>query len=122
MNLKLPWFVGYAAIQSNLSLEEVGQLLTEKVFAGLEFSGKELEIHEEVPAIFIQQPLMGLKVILEGYSGFEKNTQFGLSVAPWITFDEFDSDTIRLDHYLIELLKISLNDVKDKIKVLDYQK
>jgi hypothetical protein len=122
MNLKIPWFVGYASMQSALSLEEVGELLSEKVFGGLKFSGRELEIHEEVPAIFIQEPIMGLKVVLEGYSGFDENVHFHLSVAPWITFDEFDEETIRLDHYLVELLKISLKELKDKIVVLDYQK
>jgi hypothetical protein len=59
MKLKLPWFVGYAGMQSNLSLEEVGKILSDRVFGGLEFSGRDLEIHEEVPAIFIQEPIMG---------------------------------------------------------------
>jgi hypothetical protein len=121
MNSKLPFFVGYASLQSNLKLEEVGVILSEKIFAGLKFSGKELEIHEEVPAIFIQEPVMGLKVVLDGFSGLEQDKYFTLSIEPWISFDEAESKTIRLNNYLIELLKVSLKDIKGIVVMLDYE-
>jgi hypothetical protein len=121
MKSKLPFFVGYASLQSNMTLEEVGLILSEKIFAGLKFSGKELEIHEEVPAIFIQEPVMGLKIILDGFSGLEQDKYFTLSIGPWISFNEAESITIRLDNYLRELLKVSLKDVNDVVVMVDYE-
>jgi hypothetical protein len=59
-------------------------------------------------------------VILDGFSGFDKNLHFSLSVAPWISFDEFDAETVRLDSYLVELLKKSLKELGDTIVVLDH--
>jgi len=114
----LPFFVGYVSLQSNLALEEVGEMLSEKIFAGLKFSGKELEIHEEIPAIFIQQPIMGLKVILDGFSGLEEDKHFTLSIMPWITLDAEQENSIRLDNYLIELFKVSLKEYSDIVIIL----
>lgn len=49
---------GYCKIWSELSLENLGAILSERVFCKIPFGGREEDIHEEVPAIFIQQPFL----------------------------------------------------------------
>ena len=113
MITKVPYILGYVSLKSNLTLEEVGKVLSDKVFGGLQFGGKDLDIHEEIPAIFIQAPIMGLKIILEGYSGLEENNHFTLSVRPWMTLSEFEHEEVNLNQYLIALLKTSLKGETD---------
>ncbi|WP_052324287.1 hypothetical protein [Flavihumibacter sp. ZG627] len=113
-----PFIVGYVSLKSELSLEELAVILSQKLFGGLEFGGKELEIHEEVPAIFLNEPILGLKVVLEGYSGFEDESHFTLSVSPWITLSDIERIDMRIDDYLVGLLKVQLKDI-DSIKILE---
>lgn len=119
MNKSVPFFVGYASLQSSLSLEEVGEILSREVFGGLSFGGKELDIHEEIPAVFIQNSFMGLKVVLDGYSGFGQDEYFTLSVGSSISFKNVESETVSLDDYLFNLLKIALKDV-EALMVIDF--
>jgi hypothetical protein len=118
MITEIPFIVGYATLQSDLSIEEVGLLLSSKIFGGLEFSGKHLEIHEEIPAIFINTLLLGLRIVLDGYSGFGPDQNFTLPISPWITFAGKKYEEVRLDGYLTELLRNQLADNKEII-VLD---
>ncbi len=113
-----PFIVGYVSFKSELSLEKVGTILSQKLFGGLEFGGKELEIHEEVPAIFLDEPILGLKVVLDGYSGFEGENHFTLSISPWIPLPDIERMEVRIDDYLVEILKSQL-DGTDSIKVLE---
>ena len=108
MSEKVPFIVGYASLKSSLTIEEVGEILSNKVFGGLKFGGKELEIYEEVPAIFIQEPIMGLKIVLDGYSGFDEDSGFNLSVGPWLILEGFLREDVRIDNYLQQLLKALL--------------
>jgi len=52
--------------KSNLDIIKVGELLSNYLFGQLKFSGLEECIHEEVPAVYIDEMLMGLQVILDG--------------------------------------------------------
>lgn len=110
------FFVGYVALRSALTLEEVGDVLSQRIFVGLKFGGKDLEIHEEIPAIFIQESIMGLKVVLDGYSGTDEGRWFTLSGSPNGSI-EYDKVQTRLDNYLYQLLKKELAEVKE-IEVL----
>src|SRR5436190_22655901 len=112
------FIVGYATLKSELTLEEVAGILSDNLFGGLEFGGKELEIHEEVPAVFLNQPILGLKVVLDGYSGFEEENHFTLSIGPWIPLPGIERTEVRIDYYLIELLKNQLKDF-DSIKIVE---
>ncbi|MED1786881.1 hypothetical protein P4V47_05060 [Brevibacillus laterosporus] len=78
----VPFLVGTVAFQSNQSLEEVGKLISERLFGGLQFGGKEEYIHEEIPAIYISELILGLRVILSGYSGFGEEDWFVLKLGP----------------------------------------
>ncbi|WP_437395120.1 hypothetical protein [Flagellimonas lutimaris] len=119
-----PNFLGYISLQSTLSLEELGEILSEKIFAGVKFGGKEKSIHEEIPAIFIEQPIMGLLVILDGYSGFEKGNWFTLHIQQWGEFGRYMYENklltskVRLDFYLYYLMKQRLQEYSE-IKIME---
>lgn len=53
------------AFQAKGSLEEIGGYLSKQVFGGLPFGGKDACIHEEIPAVFIGEPIMGMQVVLD---------------------------------------------------------
>jgi len=110
----IPFFTGHVNMQSDLPIEEVGKEVSKILFGGLEFGGKELEICEEVPAIFIQSAILGLQVILQGTSGFDKINGYYLSITP---LDNIVSDKKRskfgLENYLYELLKVGLFETPD---------
>ncbi|MDS0526555.1 hypothetical protein NNC19_12760 [Clostridium sp. SHJSY1] len=78
--MKIPDIKGGAAFQTDKSLEEAGEIISKKLFGGLEFQGKELSIYEEVPAIFIKNQILGLSVILNGYSGYGEDERFILEI------------------------------------------
>ena len=113
----VPFIVGYASVQSHLSLEEVAELFSGKIFGGLAFGGKDLEIYEEVPAVFLDMPILGLRVVLSGYSGFEEDQNYTLSVSPWFNFDYAMQVDVRIDSYLTCLFNEVLKDMED-VKVL----
>jgi hypothetical protein len=105
-------------MQSDLSLEALASILSEKLFGGLVFGGRELEIHEEVPAVFIDAPLIGMKIVLDAYSGLNEENYFTLSISPFVTFVKEDKFDVRIDEYLICLLKDALHDI-DNIRVIE---
>jgi len=107
--------VGDVSLKSNLTLEEVGEILSRKVFGGLPFEGREKHIHEEIPAIYIASPIIGLRIVLDGYSGFDEDAGFTVEIMPWIRAKDAPSETVNLDGYLAQILKIQLEGVKDII-------
>lgn len=78
----VPYLEGIVAFQSNQSLEEVGKLISERLFGGFQFGGKEEYIYEEIPAIYISELIIGLRVILSGYNGFDEDERFVLELGP----------------------------------------
>lgn len=57
------------ALESDKSLEEVGHLIAERLVGGIPFGGKERYIYDEVPAIYAQHDVLGLRIILQGFGG-----------------------------------------------------
>lgn len=53
------------AFESDYGLEEIADILSKRMFGGIPFGGLSECIHEEVPAVFIREALMGMQVILE---------------------------------------------------------
>jgi hypothetical protein len=115
--MKLPYLIGNAIIKSDLSIEDVGEIISNKMFGGLKFGGKELNIHEEIPAIFIQNDILGLQIVLDGYPGLNEDDGYSLSISPGSNFPQGDTDNINMDDFLRELLKITLVDSKKIIVV-----
>ena len=56
---------------------------------------------------------VGLKIILDGYSGFGDDQSFNLSISPWISIEHVEREDVRLDNYLFHLLQVELKDVED---------
>lgn len=106
-----------------LSLEEVAVILCQKIFAGAEFGGKEKAIRDEVPAVFIDRPFMGLRVILMGYSGLEEDKGFTVSIEPsagfgtYLYLKKIEEIRVDMDDYLYHLFAEALQGNSD-IQVL----
>jgi hypothetical protein len=56
-------------IWSNKSLEEVAEIVSSRVLAGIPFIGRDEYIYDEVPAIYAKQNPLGLRIILQGHGG-----------------------------------------------------
>ena len=112
-NKKIPYIWGTGVILSDLSLEEVAEIISERLFDGLPFGGKEECIYEEVPAVYIALPIMGFKIILStGHAN-----SYNLEVKPYELFrrhiykNNIPEERISFDTYLYHLLKYELEDV-----------
>lgn len=66
-------------LRSDKSLEEVGKIVSKELFSGLEFGGKDKFIRDEIPAIYIENSVLGLAVILQGVDG---DGVFALDIYP----------------------------------------
>lgn len=107
--------LGTGIMKTNLSLEELAKIISDQLFGGKRFGGKERSIWEEVPAVFINEPILGLLVILgEGRSDEESRNCFVLKINTWGDLDRYSyhnkipEKRIRLDGYLYHLLKFGL--------------
>jgi hypothetical protein len=79
--LLLHRFIGAVVIKTNLSIEELGSLLSTKILGGLALGGKELEIHEEIPCIFLAENVLGFRIELDGNPGFKEETFYSFQVS-----------------------------------------
>lgn len=118
MTNNVPFLVGYAMMKSNLKIEEVGEILSNRLFGDLKFEGKEKNIYDEVPAMYVESDIIGLRFILSGYSGMGESERFILEISPIHIFKDIDQKEYRLDRYLTLLLKDVLVDVQE-IQVMD---
>ena len=103
--VKIPFFTCALPIQSDKSLEEVGEILSRVLFGGLPFGGKDKFIRDEIPAIYIDQDLIGLRVILYGYGGEDG---FILEIYPSSHIDSLQNDEYseyKLDRYIANILR-----------------
>ncbi len=105
-------------MQSNLEIEEVGDILSQVLFGGVKLGGKDERIYDEVPAIYLSPPILGFCAFLQGYKGFGKDEGYVLTISPDFTVRDVKRVTVKLDSYLTMLLKDRLKD-HDQIKVLD---
>lgn len=54
---------------SERSLEEVAEIVSAKLLGGIPFIGMEEFIYDEVPAVYAELDVLGLRIILAGYPG-----------------------------------------------------
>ncbi len=109
-----PHIHGSVKFRSNLEIEEVGRIISEKIFSGLAFGGKEENIYEEIPAIYINNLMLGFQFVIQGFSGLEKSDGFSLDMIPYFSIKKTDkfkntkSYDVNLNNYLYALLDTRL--------------
>jgi hypothetical protein len=59
---------GFVFIQSDLDIEELGKLISQRLVGGLPFDGLDHYIRDEIPAIYIKD-ILGCRLILQGFPG-----------------------------------------------------
>lgn len=89
---------GSVVLQSTQSLEEVARELSRRLFAGVPFGGRDEAVFDEVPAVYIREPILGFFVTL---SGHEERHEYVLRFRPW-TSQLRDKGT---DQHRVELLQ-----------------
>ncbi|KAB0443607.1 hypothetical protein AB1J28_07605 [Lysinibacillus irui] len=95
MKKKYPFFKCLIPIDSNKDINEVARIISDKLFGGLPFGGLEEHIYEDVPAVFIDYPILGLQIVIQGFGGREGYT---LEVCSHpINIEPDDSDEIEVD-------------------------
>ncbi len=104
---KFSIFGGSVVLKSDMSMFDIGKILSALVFNNCEFGGLTDYIHEECPAIYFE--FMGLRFVLD--KGRPNHTV--LSIEPRFYIFENDKEHINLDLYLFQLLKEKLKDVPD---------
>lgn len=112
---KFPHIHGGVNLKSDLTIEEVGEILSTQVLGGIHLGGKEKNIYEEVPAIF--NSILGYTIVLQGYSGFDHEWGFSLSIIPDFNPGKVGEYDVNLNNYLCLLLKDKLKDIKDIIVI-----
>ncbi len=65
----MPFLHACVHVASDEPLESVGRRISAAVLAGLPFGGREEFIYDEVPAIYVREQVLGLRVILQGLGG-----------------------------------------------------
>lgn len=94
---------GGVQIKSNLSIQELGCIISEFFLGGLLLDGLEKNIYEEVPAIFNES--LGLSIVLQGYSGLDNEWGFSFNLIPNFDSGEMEKDSVDLSSYLKSLFK-----------------
>ena len=112
MENRIPYFVGYVSLKSSLSLEELAEVLSERVFSGSVFGGRELNVHDEIPAVFITKGFFGLSVTLSGFPGFNEEGGFDIQLIPNLK-TILEKYVVELDVYLEVLIREALTDRTD---------
>lgn len=96
MKKYVPYIIANVAIEySNGELEDLARLISKQIFGGIKFVGKEKFIRDEVPAIYIESDLFGLKVVLT-----EEDDFYGLEIYPADFPSEGVVDLVKNDNFL----------------------
>ncbi len=109
-----PSFYGIVFIKTNLTLLNLAQLISEKLFCDLKFQGQNKQIREEVPAVFIKGYLMGLSIVLSGSS----DTGYSLSIKDSLIIKGAKKNRINISRLLYELLKKGFSE-KEEIVIVE---
>lgn len=111
---------GNIHFESNLSIIEVGKVVGEKLFGGLEFSGLEKNYFEEIPGILINNGVLGLQVSIQETginNGVSK--KYVLSISPMYKVDnEYTIVWGKLDYFLNSIFKYAFRH-NDAIQLIE---
>ncbi|MCY7836120.1 hypothetical protein MOB49_03180 [Bacillus haynesii] len=95
MEKKYPYFKCLIPITSNKDIDDLARIISVKLFGGIPFGGMEEQIYEEVPAVFIENPILGFQVVIQGFGG-EKGYTLEVRSHPEI-IEPDDADEIEVD-------------------------
>ncbi len=113
--MSIPFIKGTTTFKTELSIDEVGDIISQTLFGGIKLNGLEKRLYDEIPAIFTEHEIMGLRVILSGYSGYSEGKHFVLHIAPFgfsKKFGQVESQEIQLNEYLKKLMEYYFSDDK----------
>lgn len=105
--------IGKVQMKSNLTIMDLGKVISEEILGGTILDGLEKNIYDEVPAIFAQKGLLGFSVILQGYEGINNEIGYWFELIPNFSENKSDAETVNLSKYLTSLFlsKIANNDI-----------
>lgn len=67
----MPYLVCSLVFLSEKSLEEVAAIISAKLIGGIPFVGRDEHIYDEIPAVYAEHDVLGLRLILQGFGGEE---------------------------------------------------
>ncbi len=67
----IQYFRGAAMFQSSLEIEELGEEISKCLFGGLNFGGLNIGVYDEIPNIYIETQILGLRIMLCGFKGID---------------------------------------------------
>lgn len=108
--MKNTFIKGNINFKYQLSIEEVAKVISTSLFGGAPFCGLEKRIYDEVPAVFIENGVLGLSVIIQGYKGFDHLQGYWLEIIPNHNIQGFEITEVNIDKYLFSLFKSLFND------------
>lgn len=115
---KLKFIQSFTDISSALSIQALGALLSERIFAGISFVGLDEGILDEIPAMRLDRDFLGLRVILGGRPG--KGGGYTLEIElidfPWSEVPESDSTEVVCD--ISEVVKRQLRAI-DGVDIIE---
>ena len=109
----LKFIQAFVDFESRLPLLETAKLLSDEVFAGIQFTGLDEGIWDEVPAMRLNRDFLGLRVVVGG--GSDEKRSYTLEIEafdfPWSKIPEVDSQAAICD--LSEYIREQLKEIKD---------
>lgn len=107
---EFPFLIGQVIVQTDLSLIQLGESLSQKLLHSFPLSGLDDCIYEEIPAIYCR--ILGLQIVLSQ----ENENKFCFSVAPRFSRNLMENIEVKLSHYLFLLLEETYkNDTRIKV-------
>lgn len=101
---------GNINFKSQLSIEDVAKTISNSLFGGAKFCGLEKCIYDEVPAVFIENGVLGLSVIIQGYEGIDSLQGYWLEIIPNHNIEGVEILEVNIDNYLNSLFKNLFSD------------
>lgn len=116
------YFTGHVNLESSLSLEALGQLISTRLFGGIPFRPALTGRFEEVPTLILSSKVLDCEVLLHGQSPYSDYTFFTLSFnGPKHRYPyETKPDRIKLNNYLQMWLRREFEDSPD-ISLSEFQ-
>lgn len=116
----------FIEFQSDKDLLSVGKLISQNLLGGLELSGLDDCLHEEIPCIYIKESIFGMGIELDGYPGFNEDEGYTLYI-DWYWLVKGEEDPVdsewkeKYDFFkkgLLQYIRVLLGRIPE-IKLID---